>query len=522
MSFQSISKKHFLISVISAAILYLIAHGYRFSNMMFSGDALFEICQDDYAWQIALGRWVHPFLIFLRGSLTNPWLICWMAIIWLSLSVYLITDYLNIRSALGIIICSAVMTCNPIIISLNSAFLPWSDLFALSLFLSISAVYLIDKWISDKKKILLLFSAVVSITLSLGIYQAYICVTVGLVIIKTIAALSKENNLGNVFLDVGIYAGSTAIGGVLYFLIWKIIQKALNIWTANTYNGMADIDGVMGTGLVNAVGSAYKNVFTFLVNPEVFYSLTFRSVNLSIIWLNLFRLCNALVVFGICMIIINNIKKKEYLKCFLQVMLLLLFPLGINIVCVVSQGMQHTLMTYGMLMIYIFTISVYFDEDAFSAFDSKKIRNRKIAASAVCIIPILLLCWNNIVYANQVYLKKALQEEATTALLTRMLSDIEDTENYIAGETPVAIVGDLRNCKSIPVLDNFETIVPYGMGNSLLTYGGTDSYYLKYLLNANIYKIEIPVNNEIKAMPNYPDYGSIKIVDGTVIVKISD
>lgn len=40
------------------------------ANNLFSHDSLLEIFQDDSAWQIALGRWAHPFLIFLRGGLT--------------------------------------------------------------------------------------------------------------------------------------------------------------------------------------------------------------------------------------------------------------------------------------------------------------------------------------------------------------------------------------------------------------------------------------------------------------------
>lgn len=48
--------QRFLCVVCSAVFWYLFAHGYRFSNNMYSHDALLQIYQTDSAWQIALGR----------------------------------------------------------------------------------------------------------------------------------------------------------------------------------------------------------------------------------------------------------------------------------------------------------------------------------------------------------------------------------------------------------------------------------------------------------------------------------
>ena len=52
-----------------------------------------------------------------------------------------------------------------------------------------------------------------------------------------------------------------------------------------------------------------------------------------------------------------------------------------------------------------------------------------------------LISWSNLIFANQLYLKKALQEEAALSLMTRVVDDIEDFEGYIPGQTPVAFVG---------------------------------------------------------------------------------
>ncbi|MCQ2519994.1 MAG: glucosyltransferase domain-containing protein [Lachnospiraceae bacterium] len=516
---KEINKSKLIISLSGAIAFYLFAHGFRFSNMLFSGDALFQLCQNDYAWQIALGRFMHPFLVFVRGSLTSPWLIGWLSAIWIGLSVYLISDYLKIEKPLFIILCAAIMTGNPVFISLNSAFLQVSDFYALALLLSVAAVWFTDKWFADKRKWYLLVPAIFSIVFSLGIYQAYLCVTVGLVMIKAIKALSEDDSVVETSIKVAVYGGITILSCGLYFIIWKTFQKALNIWTADSYNGLSDIDEVIGTGFFSSVASAYKNVIDFIVNPEVFYSLTFRSVNMSILWIIIFRISNALIIFAtIYLVLINNIKKKATLRCLLQVALMALLPLGINIVCIISQGMQHTLMIYGMLLIYIFSIS------EFSAISTNHgvAKPTKWIPSFLCIVPIVLLIWNNCVYANQVYLKKALQQEATTSLLSRMINDIENMEGYVLGETPVALSGNLRSCKSIPTLENFETIQVYGMGDSLLTYGGSENFYINYILNVDMNLVSIAATDEVKKMPCYPDFGSIKYIDDIIVVKISD
>ncbi len=49
------------------ALLCLAVHGYRFANSMFSHDSLLVIVQEDAAWQIELGRFFQPFIVFFKG-----------------------------------------------------------------------------------------------------------------------------------------------------------------------------------------------------------------------------------------------------------------------------------------------------------------------------------------------------------------------------------------------------------------------------------------------------------------------
>ena len=83
---------------VSVIIFSFLAHGYRFFNNMYSHDSLLMIYQNDYAWQISLGRYVQPLWIFLRGSISSPWLITLLTMIWLAGAGYLGIDILKINN----------------------------------------------------------------------------------------------------------------------------------------------------------------------------------------------------------------------------------------------------------------------------------------------------------------------------------------------------------------------------------------------------------------------------------------
>ena len=59
-------------------LMCLAIHGYRFSNNMFSHDALLDVVQNDAAWEVALGRFFQPICwsMFCRSG-KNPQLRLW-------------------------------------------------------------------------------------------------------------------------------------------------------------------------------------------------------------------------------------------------------------------------------------------------------------------------------------------------------------------------------------------------------------------------------------------------------------
>lgn len=510
------SKKNLLItSAISTLIFYLMAHGYRLCNPMFSGDSLLMVHQTDSAWQIALGRFIQPILVLLRGGIVSPFLISVISILFLSLSAFFLADFLEIDNTISLILITALMTCNTTLLAANSTFIAYSDFFTQALFFAV-----LGAWLMKKEKLVPLALGALSLSISLGIYQAYVCVAIGLVMIHFLLKMTTLPTFKDTAKSLLKYLSAFAASAVLYYGVWKLFQKIFDIWTANSYNGLASVGDYSDTSFFSVIATTYQQVFQYFFQPETFTTMPFHGISLSIFWVYLLRLCNIGIVL---FLLVSLIKKGRESKLQLwhilaQIVILLLLPLGMNFVSVISKGMVHTLMIYAFGLVYILAIKLAtFSGENITTFTKKQI------PWAVTAILVITICWSNIVYSNQVYLKKDLQNESIHSLMTRIVYEIESMDGYEAGVTPVAISGTFENTPALGEMTAFQDILPYGMGNTPLTYIGTDYAYLTHILNVNMNLTRI--SNEHKTvceMPVYPAEGSVAYVDGVLVVKVSE
>ena len=97
---MEVKRKKLLNIFIYTAIIALFAHGYRFLNNLYTSDALVEVFQDDIYYQRSLGRFMQPLIMVTRGVICSPWLIGCLSIVLLTLSVYFISEMLEIENGL--------------------------------------------------------------------------------------------------------------------------------------------------------------------------------------------------------------------------------------------------------------------------------------------------------------------------------------------------------------------------------------------------------------------------------------
>ena len=486
-------------------LCYLLCHGYRLFSLLFTGDTLLMFYEDDAAWQIAVGRFCFPFLIMLRGSLEVPWLLSALAMLWMCGAVCLTVEMFSLTKWWQILAVSLLYCTNPSFTALNATDLYCIDFYALALFLA-----LLGARLCLEKKFLPCLFAVLAFTVSLGIYQAYICVALGVLMLRLIPDLQREKKFMPVLkeaLRMGICLLSAA---VLYVICFKLFQKVFNIWTAKTFIDLDGLGDYSETSVFSALKETFARVWQYVKDPTVFVSLTFRGKDMSVIWSWILRI-SELGLAGLALwrlFLTSKRRGSKWWQYGLQALLLVLFPLGVNFVCFASKGMQHPLMCFAFCLLWFIPV----------------LAEKEGGAKFSCALPLIaLLSWSNIVYANQVYVKIETRDMAAQELMNGVQQTITQTEGYIPGETTVAFVGSFNDNPYIQPFERLQRLEEWSMRKTALAYSGTEEAYYRYFSAIGM-KAERPaeVTEEMRAMPVYPQKGYAAMIDGVMVVKLSE
>ena len=224
------SKQQLYLALAATFILGLWTHGYGFLHDSFSKDSLSEFygASGGSAWKIQLGRVIVPiYRQIFRTELTLPWMVGLLSLLWIGLSVYLVTRIFRIQSKLSTVLIAAIFTANITVAATAATYSHDYDCDMFALLCSVCAVYC---WKELRLGWLL---GAVFVALSLGIYQSYISVAITLVLFVCILNLLD----GETFLTVmknGLKAvGMLLLGGVVYFLLMKSVLAFTGITLAS-------------------------------------------------------------------------------------------------------------------------------------------------------------------------------------------------------------------------------------------------------------------------------------------------
>lgn len=531
-------------SILSTLTFFLLAHGYRFSNLLFSHDSL-NVCEYKPEWELGIGRFMQPVLYVIRGVLGAPWLFSILSILWLSLSVIFVIKIFNIDSLWAVIATSGIMVCNNVITLSNATYIQWMDVYTLALFTAVLAAWLLLK-AEDKKytQIRNYILAAVLVAISMGLYQAYIGVTLGIIVFAYVLKLSNsktENSIKSLFLGIIKRCIPILIGGILYFILWKAILALSGVGSQN-YFGMDESSSAKGYAY--ALYRTYKNVAIFFRRPSLYNIgsiigtkiLEFAIVIANIIVLSVLGLYPVVNYVSLRKKQANS-KSEGIIRLALQYILLAILPFAVNFACFMTKGDEHDLMRYGMVMIYVYALTIICNIKS----DKQK---WTIRANTILLICLSIVIWSNIVFSNQLYLKKSLQEEATNYKIGRLVEMIENTAESANLERPykVILVGNASDNDYYNDIKDTEMLGGTGIYDSPITYGRTVGFYINYMLGANmdVYLLDkddnyyligddetnwnpSPISNqELDDVPVFPSEDSVVNLKTYIVVKMSD
>jgi len=486
----------------SALIAGLFSHGYALTNNYIYHDATIL---NGLGNTFGIGRWFLGIAELVHqkslGNYQLPFFNVGVSIVLVAIAAIVVTRTLSVKTDfLGVFI-GAIMVVYPVVTSCF-AYNFTATYYMLSLLLAVYSVC----YIKDKNKIKDYVLSAFILSLSVALYQAYFSAAAALsVTIVMKQFLESEDDTKTIVMNGVKHVISLAAGMVMYLVINKTIMTVFNI-PALKYMGADNVGGINITAIPKQIAQAYIH----------FFYLKWNGVNVAVcMWIFIV----AFLLIAAITIALKLIKgKMPVINKVLFLLLCLIFPIAVNLVYLMSSSdvfHVHTLMRYATIFVLI-TPAVLIE-------DCEKI-NAKCSA---CILTIITVCY---IYSNNIcYLKMNLVEEQLTSYFSVLQSRIYSAEGYY-DQMPVVFYGeyDLKDSALVDLREVYPDA-------QILGY----EYDAAKLINEEAWRSYIKIHNgyepvfmqpsptivnsqEFKDMRVYPNDGSIKMIDGAMVVKFAE
>ena len=489
----------------ATALCMLLAHGFAWFNLFPSHDGTILVFDADVV-MLQLGRWVELlYFRFVRGRINAPWLNGAFTIVWTSLAVYLVGKLLQLGKKATIALCAVFSTAISVTL-LYATYYDKTDLYACAMFLAVWGVYAVRRFRCRWWGVLFCSGC---LCLAMGLYQGYIEFAIGLFLICLLRDCLTEDLAWAEYLRRGVTAVvSLLLGGVLYAVSLKVVLAYKHLELIDSDNGLQQMGRAGVADYLARLPGAYKQVFTTLLGYDVWNNRGMRLATAVCLLLGL-----------ACLVL--TLRKKPLRAAVQVVILLVLLPLGLNVVYLLSEKHPTLLMLYPVYLVYALVLLL-------TGLEPDTIPHS--AAWLACLLCAFITV-QNVIYANGAYTYRKLVYENTRAQVYTIMAKVEDLPGYVEGETPVVFSGDFTDSNFtyhndlLRLYEEGDT----GLSGSAITYDGTIKWWFGNIMGSSAKVVNTQAeldawaeNPAVQAMPSYPASGCIAMVDGAAVIKLSD
>lgn len=507
-----------LAAFLSAFICGIAAHLYQFTNKLYNYDELVNT-PGGYGIGAELGRWFLKIMgdcnsRLFGGSYSFPMWNGMVSIFLLALSAALVVRMFQIQSLTLSVLVGAYITVFPAVVCMFY-FMFTAVFYSVGIFLSILTAYLVVRF---PKNVFAHIAAVVLLACSLGTYQAYFTNTVCLLLIDFIllCAFGEGNPSFKKLLLTGVrYVAVLAAGLILYLLLNRMFLAIWNIAMMD-YQGISTLGQIMPGKLLASVNACYQSFFAVISENVKYLTPT-----------NLLRKCLTIVLFVQAFsVVIFLVKGRTHAAGKILMFLAgALFPAALFLIYIMAPGSWvYAIMLYSVVFLFVFPV-VWMDRFTvcMSGYERVK-RGMQWVLLLLSVAMIAVYIW----YANACYMSQEYTKYHDLAYCETIITQIKSVEGY-TDDLPVALIGNGEvEDKTNSLGGLLENIVLQDgrMGSNV---GNSSSVHLitKYLgFNPEFCGYEetkkLMDTEEVKEMPCYPDDGAIRVIDGIVVVKMSE
>ena len=482
----------------------LIAHLYKITSWLPNWDSL--VFRYDPQNMIAHGRWFLPVACSFSSFYDLPFLNGLIAIVFHALSAVCICKILDIQKKITAFLIGAVIVSFPAVTSVMM-YSYVADGYSIAFFLSTLAALFMTQ---EKPRYVL---AAVLIAFSTGIYQAYITVTIMLVLLKLIdGMIYRGADVRVVFKKSLLMLLTGILGAALYGVVLKGMLTVFSV-------GLLDYQGIDSSASLSSIdlpASLYVVKETFL---KCFFDLS-GGINVYVT-LNSFILIVTLA-YSLGHIVKNKLYKKPTTIIALVILCALLI-IGAGALALINAGIDyHNLMRIGYVVFYLFFLVLY---------EREADTNEKYTCIKcwIVLLSAMTLIANQVVIANVSYHKAQMAYEKSYGVLIRIADRIEQTPKA-EGCGRLLVIGALDNSKPYSVnLPPDITGITDGyiiraddetVGQSILCSALSDYCEKDYEFVSGEEKEMVAQREDVQAMGKWPAKDCIAVIDGTVIIKL--
>lgn len=352
----------------------------------------------------------------------------------------------------------------------------------------------------------------IGIACAMGIYQSYLPMALCSLLLAFCGELRThpDQAFKDVLRRIFRYGLVCILALAIYFGLEQLFLT-LKDETLTDYMGISEV----GSSGIRAYLSRIPTVYRLFLRPDQ------GTPNANLFpgrILTLYYICMALAAL-LAETVFIRLLRQNIAKGICFLLAALSYPLAANLIYVMCPNLwdTHILMLCSLIMIFVPLLSLSESIEKVSASGSTM---RKL-----CVLALAILCLGYARFDNYSHTRLSVYQTRSVNFFNRMVSRIESTPGYV-DTMPVAYVGSRPHAASFTGLEGFDA-------DPLPPILNSESYFYSYSWQEEIafwcgFSPESADPSsfqnlpEVRAMPCYPDDGSIRILDGTVVIKLAE
>ena len=488
------------LAFLSAVVCGLIAHMPALSFDIPNHDGLDSV----YSSQDLLtsGRWFLGTACSISSFYSLHWVIGVLALVYIALAAVFAVKLLKVEKPLFIVLIAGLLVTFPTLAS-NFAYAFTMDGYMMGLLFAVLSVYLVSqfKWG--------FIAGGVVLSLSMGIYQAYLPVAMLLSLYMALMILAEKTDLADKDKRCLKYLYMGVIGAGLYYIILKILL-AVTGKELDTYQGISS--ATERASFAETLKAVYTDFAAFTLKGHVLFNNAAALMAVAVLT----------VSFAVALLV--KAIKEKWLKSVwfyvIAVVTVVAVPLFTNIIVFISKDVTyHSLMRYQWAVFGVLALA--FVESVIKESEDKCGNVLEWCA----VIAATAIIFTNVLTVNVAYFNLEKKYEKTYAYCLRLADRIEQTEGYYQG-IPIYMIGVVGD-DNFPITDITSDVTDHllGIDKDMLFYTSAnfEAFYKHYMgISFNFLRPEEANyydTPEYIAMPSFPGAGSTKVVDGVLYVK---